>query len=317
MLKPVVMSYRMCFTNRQRRVIAEAEVDLSATRGAGGPGYPSLQFWLTWNFSAGDDPNADDWIIGLNAQLFNGQDHDRIADASPNSLRFARNLLSGQDNMRLEFPLDRYRVELLEQRRNGGDMELRMEVQLLLAHFGNRLQSGKPEKEAIPFALDFENPSESSIHLRIPQSVWIRNVLPGLGYGIIHVLEFPAIGLDSYKKLQHSYAALQRAQTKFTVGDYDEAIWLCRTAIDPLRNELKKIKHGNRDNLSADWAEKIGPATADWLLTVFSKTHGVANTPTHSPNTGHFSRLDAQMIMTVTAAVLAYVARTKVTPSKQ
>ena len=124
-------------------------------------------------------------------------------------------------------------------------------------------------------------------------------------------MEFPAVALNVFNELQHSYTALQRAHTKFTAGEYDEAIWQCRTAVDPLREELRKIKEGSPDSLSADWAEEVGPATVDWLLTLLRKTHGVANTPTHSPNTGHFSRLDAQMILTVTTAVVAYVARTK------
>ncbi len=245
-----------------------------------------------------------------------GQDHDKIADADFKPLNFALGSTEGQQVSELEFPLDRYRVELLEQRRNGGDVNLRMDMQILLARFGKRALFGRPESQ-LPITLSFDTRFGSQTNLQVPQSVWLKSVLPGLGYGVINVLEFPAVALTACNELQHSYSALQRAHTKFTAGEYDEAIWQCRTAVDPLRDELKQIKDGGPDLLSADWAEKIGTATVDWLLTFFGKTHGIANTPTHSPNTGHFSRLDAQMILTVTTAVVAYVARTRTTRGLQ
>lgn len=310
------MAQEIVFTNERSYIIATAALDTTAARGAGGAGYPRLIFRLDWKLSAMKDSNADYLILSAGAQLFNGQDYDKIADAITSPVCFALNSTGGEHSGELEFPLDKYRVELLEQRRDGGDMNLRMNMQILLARFGDRMQFGKPETK-LPLTLSFDTRYQSSINLLVPQSVWIKNVLPGLGYGIINVLEFPAVTLTACNELQHSYSALQRAHTKFTAGEYDEAIWQCRTAVDPLREELQKIKDGSPNSLSADWAEKIGSATVDWLLTFFGKTHGIANTPTHSPNTGHFSRLDAQMILSFTTAVVAYVARTKTTSGQQ
>ena len=310
------MAQEIYFTNERSYVIATAALDTSLIRGAGGTGYPRLIFRLDWKLSAMKDSDVDYWILSAGAQLFRGQDYDKIADAAVKPLNFALNSVEVQQVSELEFPLDRHRIELLEQHRNGGDINLRMDMQIVLARFGERILLGKPETK-LPLTLSFVTRYQSPINLQVPQLVWIKNVLPGLGYGVINVLEFPAVALSACNELQHSYSALQRAQTKFTAGDYDEAIWQCRTAVDPLREELKKIKDGSPDLLSADWAEKIGTATVDWLLTFFGKTHGIANTPTHSPNTGHFSRLDAQMILTVTTAVVAYVARTKTTNKQQ
>ena len=310
------MAQEILFTNERSYVIATVALDTSLIRGAGGTGYPRLIFRLDWKLSAMKDSNVDYWILSAGAQLFNGQDYDKIADAIAKPLCFALTSIESQQISELEFPLDRYRVELLEQRRNGDDMNLRMDMQILLARFGERTLFGKPETK-LPVALNFNIRYQSPISLQVPQSVWLKSVLPGLGYGIINVLEFPAVALTACNELQHSYSALQRAHTKFTAGEYDEAIWQCRTAVDPLREELKKIKDGSPDSLSAEWAEKIGAATVEWLLIFFGKTHGIANTPTHSPNTGHFSRLDAQMILTVTTAVVAYVARTKSTGGQQ
>lgn len=305
------MTQEITFTNRTSYVIARAALDPAATRGAGGTAYPRLIFRVDWRLSATKDADADHWILSASAQLFNGQDADKIADATALSLRLPLSNIEHQTVSELEFPLDRYRVEMLEQRRNGGDMNLRVGIQLLLARFGKRVQFVPSDSQLLPLTLEFEAPMQLPSSLQIPQSTWIKNVLPGLGYGIINVLEFPAVPISAFSELQHAYSALQRAHTKFTAGEYDEAMWQCRTAIEPLREELKKIKDGNPNSLSADWAEKIGPATVTWLLTFFGKTYGVANTPSHSPGTGHFSRLDAQMILTVASAVLAYVARTK------
>jgi hypothetical protein len=305
------MAHEFYFTNERSHIIARVALDPAKARGAGGPGYPRLIFGLNWKLSAHGNSGGDQWIVSASAKLFVGQDYDRIADSLVSHLHFSLKAIESEGTSELEFPLDRYRIELLEQRRNGGDINLRMDIHIVHARFGERVHFGKPDAKLLPTALDFEIPSQTSVNLQVPQSVWIKTVLPGLGYGVIHVLEFPAVALDACNKLEKPYAALQRAHTKFTAGEYDEAIWQCRTAVDPLRTELKKIKDGNPDSLSADWAEKIGPATVDWLLTFFGKTHGVANTPAHSPHIGHFSRLDAQMVLTVTTGVIAYVARTK------
>jgi hypothetical protein len=205
-----------------------------------------------------------------------------------------------------EIPLDRYRVEKIESARNG-NLSLKLNVQIGMATFGLP-EYGPDQGKGQPHLNSFHT-LHSDINLNVPSSVWLNNVLPNLGYGIVNVIELPATPIEQIAAMQHSFTALQRANERFKNGDYDESVGFCRTAIDPIRNELKKIKISSPENLAADWAEKIGDSTVAWLNTILGKTHGVANTPHHSPNTGHFSRLDAQMILTVTASVIAFVAR--------
>ncbi|HWA09567.1 MAG TPA: hypothetical protein VG838_08975 [Opitutaceae bacterium] len=95
----------------------------------------------------------------------------------------------------------------------------------------------------------------------------------------------------------------------FNAGEYDLTVGLCRTAVQPLRNHLKRIKAAAGDGTTADWAEKIGDATFEWLSIVTGKTHGVGSAAVHEGSPGRFTRLDAQMILTTTISILAYAAR--------
>jgi hypothetical protein len=145
--------------------------------------------------------------------------------------------------------------------------------------------------------------------IKVPQSTWVKEVLPQLGFGQVLLFEFPAYPISALAGLGEAFAAAKRAQEQFNVGEYDLAVGLCRNALQPLRNHLISIKARSKDGTAADWAEKIGASTLEWLLTVTGKTHGVSSSTHHQGSSGRFNRLDAHMILTTTVSVLAYAAR--------
>ncbi|MBU6401469.1 MAG: hypothetical protein KGS61_14225 [Verrucomicrobia bacterium] len=292
-------------------VVARVELDPAAVRGDGGATYPRLVLPLNFKFSPAGEAKQDLWFLGLHVQMSLQGGTSKIADATAKPFFRLVGVEAVEQNadVDVEFPLNHHRIELIEQHRRG-DVLFRCDLYLTAARFGEPRFDVERCSNLGPCVTDFQT-IYTTLNFEVLQSVWIKNVLPGLGCGVVHVLEFPAVSLAACRELQHSYQALERAHAKFVAGEYDEAVWQCRTAVEPLRDDLKKIRDGRAESLSTDWAEKVGSTTIDWLVAVLGKTWGVANTPTHSPRTGHFSRLDAQMILTVTSSVVAYVARTK------
>jgi len=304
--------------------IAELDIDPASVRGDGGADYPRLIVHGTIRFNPLKDSrfsqkrtvaNApeDLLFLSLTGQLFVEGQPSKIADSTSLPFFYVVSTVGYERQLTLEFALNAHRVEKIEQWRDG-DCRLRCEISVGVGIFGLPRYGPDANKPQPPHITDIRAVSTTA-SIPVLQSAWVNQVLPGLGYGLIHLIEMPGVSLEACKALSHSYEALDRAYERFKLGDYDEAVALCRTAVEPLRNELTQIKAGAADSLAADWAEKIGTVTVDWLKTVLGKTYGVANTPVHSPCTGHFSRLDAQMILTVATSVIGYVARTKAAKS--
>ncbi len=305
------MTASTSFNAYQGYTLAMVEVYPTSIRTEGGNEYPCLiipaKFTLS-SLNGARQGKQDVFFLDLNALLFVEGRGSKIAHGC-NSRPFHELVINGSREVMfdLEFPLDKYRVEKMEQLRKG-DMGLRCYLQLSIGLFGPPIYGIEAKASSSPRISDLAV-LLANLQFAVPQSKWVKEVLPGLGGGVVQLIEFPAVSLEACEALKHSHLALKRAVEEFALGDYDAAVGLCRTAADPIRQELKKLRDGKVDCLAADWAEKVGSATIEWLTIVLGKTHGVANTPHHSPTTGYFSRLDAQMILTTTISVIAYVAR--------
>lgn len=206
--------------------------------------------------------------------------------------------------MRVSHP----QLEAIEAARKNGDVGMTLQLRLsflVLSKTGANPTVGFH----VPHVVVDAGVAPLFATFKIPQSTWAKEVLPQTGYGQVLLFEFPAYPIGALAGLGEAFAAAKRAQEQFNVGEYDLAVGLCRNALQPLRNHLVSIKARLKDATAADWAEKIGAATLDWLLTVTGKTHGVSSATHHQGSSGRFSRLDAHMILTTTVSVLAYAAR--------
>jgi len=297
-------------------IIVRMEIEPATLIGIGGPEYPRLlvPLKISLNPYAQHANQKDDLLIlGLRGELAL-ELQQKISDSvSRPFVRLVREFPS-EAWAHLEFPLASQVLERIEETRQG-DLRFRCDFQLEVTTFGTLRFGGNPDK-ALPSLPDIHALTTDCV-IEVPQSVWIEKVLPGLGYGKVYWIELPAISLEACAELDHSFKALQQAERRFKFGDYDEAVAHCRKALEPIRRELQKLKTKSGDALAPDYAEKIGNSTVTWLTEVLGKTYGVANTPAHSPQTGHFNRLDAQMLLTITASVIAFLARSGFGQDKQ
>lgn len=228
-------------------------------------------------------------------------------DVIPVSLHRLIAVGPARHNAELCLPITHEQIEAIEAGRKNGVVGISLQLRLsflVLAIQDNRFDGSQP-----PHLVVDAGTAPAWISFKIPQSVWTGAVLNGLGFGQVLLFELPAFPVNALTTLGEAFEAAKRAQAMFNAGEYDVAVGLCRTAVQPLRNHLKKIKEKVGNDTAADWAEKIGESTFHWLTTVLGKTHGVGSVAFHEGSTGRFSRLDAQMILTNVISILAYAAR--------
>ena len=218
----------------------------------------------------------------------------------------------GDEYLNFEFPLDARRIEAIERLRQGGSLQCRLDVQVHVDEYGIVPAHVESKRPALWGLLTVHRLTLQE-GFQIPQSDWVERVLPNIGYGKVHLLEFPAAPLEACAALDHSFKALKQAEEKHRLGFYDDAAGKCRLAIepffdyepvDPIHPDSRKIPV-----LKKSWEAKLGKATYDWLKTTLGSIKDASNPPHHSPNE-HYSQLDSQMILAITTAVVAYITRT-------
>jgi len=289
----------------------EASVNVLNVRGIGGVVYPRITFQIKLNISDEVGSHLAEKVQAWSFGTLSGElhiDHEKIADIKTYSLN---NIRSGKQNypidlfLNIEIPLDVRRLEWIEQKRSGKSFEATLRIDLHVQCFGSTQYTTE-------FARDFINVSsiQGDISFIVPDTQWREQVLPGLGYGKVMVVELPAVSLDDCAALSHSFKALENAQKQFSLGLYDESAGSCRVALDPFFELVEKQDEPGKKipKLKKSWERNLGAATYEWLDSNLGAIKQATNKPHHSPN-NHFDRLEAQMLLMITIAFVSYVAR--------
>jgi hypothetical protein len=296
--------------------IAEASIDESQINGYGGASAPVLAMNLNLDVSHGALKSNEGFeILSLEGKLLsNGV---LLARSGPLPVHYILqhkfNTLKGQSHY-LEFPLDANRLASIESKRAGGEVKFRLDLVLRVTKL-QALNERPADQPMAAIVWGFVQTTQLYLQadLVVPRDVWVSRVLPNTGYGITHILEFPAASIESCNAIDHSFKALKQAEEKHKLGFYDDAAGKCRMAIepffdyepvDPSHPESRKIPV-----LKKHWETKLGQATYDWLKNTLGSIKDASNPPHHSP-TAHYSQFDSQMILAITTAVVAYIART-------
>jgi hypothetical protein len=246
------------------------------------------------------------WSFGnLSGELLVG--NERVGNIQPYSVSRAK---YGQQNypteeyLNIEIPLDAQRVEWIESNRAGKSFEAKLRINLGVQVFGR-----DSRLEPISYGLLDVSAIQGDIPFTVPDTQWRERVLPGLGYGKVVIVELPAVSLGACKALDHSYKALEKAQKQFALGLHDETVGSCRVALDQFFEPVDKGDGSGKTipKLKRSWESRLGEATYRWLDSSLGAIKTEANKPHHSPNS-HFDRLEAQMLMMITTALISYAA---------
>jgi len=295
--------------------LAQAEIAEAEVNGVGGNVAPSMCLPVRLDVSHGALAVREGVeIVSLSGRLFTIR--GLLSTASPVEIGviIQKHFPELKDQIfNLEFPLDAARIAELERIRAGGGMKLRLDAELIANKLHGLNGPGRDQPAAeIVWGYVHRHRLTLQAELTIPKDVWISRVLPGVGYGLVHVVEFPAFPMESCQTFEHSFKALKQAEERHKLGFYDDAVGKCRTALEPFFDpEAVDPTHPQSRTtpvLKKGWETKLGKATYDWLNGTFGAIKDASNRPHHSPN-AHYSQFDSQMILAITTAVVAYAAR--------
>lgn len=214
----------------------------------------------------------------------------------------------------LEIPFDRFRLALIERLRGGGDVRLRFDLELQVDELVEIAREKQMPNPSV-WGLKAHHRLHAQLTTVIPRSVWLERVLPQTEFARVHIIELPAVPIDGIAPIKRAYDALCQAQKLEKEGHYNDAVGNCRIALECFCEPVEKQANGQRIKvlmLKSSWQTRLGKATYDWLNACFAAMKQPTNQP-HHPSSSGFDRLEAQMLLMITTALVAYAVQTQPT----
>lgn len=294
------------YSNYKAIEISASPTDIS---GGGTPYYPffSIKLNVTLKPILPAEGNPINFVLTQMGGYLSLQNNERIADFWTEPIFSETHDKERNFPQQLTIPLDCKRIERIEAVRSGGDIQLNL-------HFFGTVWIKDDEEYRVP---DKMVSSGNFLALKIPQSYWVGKVLPDLGYGKFKLIEVPIPEKIIADTLQKAIEELAQAQQYFVEGDYDKTVEHCRSAIEVIPNTISlSFKPGEKQSFSAKvdkfWEHFKGflsNSKRDGVSKIMKALWNLGSIPHHLSPPGYFSRADAEAIMMITTAVVAYAGK--------
>lgn len=150
--------------------------------------------------------------------------------------------------------------------------------------------------------------ANSEVKLSVPRSEWLEK-LRQANYADTLLLEVPMPTTESSQNFETVRRHLLKAQDDFFLGRYSDTVAACRNVFSELSTAL-----GFKEKWDADALNKISPSKRDMTSDerekcIFAAIRHYTNLAHHSESEGgspEYTRNDAQMILTMTAACVRF-----------
>lgn len=286
---------------------SDISLEVDRISGIGGPEYPRLIIPVEFTLRPSEDRGKIKAYSLLWLQSGLHIENIKIGDGFSGPIAEYSWPHISPHQMTIEIPLDLYRLEKIEERRRD-NIQFRLLGFALIAEHPSVPKAGPNEQQVHRRDVELFTKGSFNITFGIPHSHWVNQILPGLGYGKVKVIEIPIQEKTIPDTFKNALEEVIQAQNYFTQGDYDKAVEHCRNALEPLKGLLPEIKT-LLTNSKYEWVAEVGQATYDWIDKIYKKTRDVSSIPHHPPSVGHFSRFEAQAILMVTIALLSYTGK--------
>lgn len=294
--------------------VVDADIGVAEINGVGGHAAPQLWIPVRVNIHHGVMQPHDGYeFVAIGGKLSVAGEPFSRAIPSPIGVRIQPNFNKTNESCLLEFPLDAVRIAALERLRLGGDLKVHLDAELEVMQL-RALSARQPDQPLVEtvWGQVQRHRLRFSADVVIPRTVWIDRVLPRVGYGIVHLVELPAIPLESTKAMANAFEALRQAQEFHRNGHYTEAVGKCRIALEEFFEPGTMTDPAGVTRsvatLKTSWETRLGKATYAWLNQTLSALKSGTNRPHHLAS-ATYSQFDSQMIQMVTTAVVAYAAK--------
>lgn len=309
------------------RGVGSVWVDGGAVRGEGGPCHPQLVVPLTIEMSStpAEAMVATIWVRGslltkpTPPSLATQPVTEMLTEGFP-----ARSLPHGATDhtVQLRFFLTTPELEALERHRHTASSDpfmLYLGVEAVVAGLRthNQINPGQPAEPSawdrslglVSEVLPFWNTRIEPVWVGIEHSTWIREVLPGLGYDRVRLIEIelpPPLP-------DHPSAAAEwdKARRAFDERRYGDCVSECRDVLSMWSRQLGVTKARPLAEVIAEkrgWPE--GDGRLYFLDAVWKAAIDVVNVPHHPEGreaVQHFDAADARLMLLLTAAVSVYI----------
>lgn len=299
------------------RIAAELTPIANSAYATGSPVWPILDFTLQMNFNGPSTPKSALDFKELRCRI-SPFDGSYIAASLPSPIQLT--LGSGRNvsnhKVHLEVPVDRKRIASIDRARKGGDVNVRLDLELIADELIeiSRIEGVPPQpiwgfKEC--------HRMRAQTHIQIARSQWVEQILPATGIGKVYIIELPAIPLENCAEMHAAFEALQHAYKLEGQGLYAEAVSKCRFALEPFFEYVEKDDgQGGKKRipkLKISWETRLGEATYQWLDASFAAIKFPMN-QAHHFSSRDFGQLEAQMLLAVTTSLIAYAVNTNPDP---
>jgi hypothetical protein len=207
----------------------------------------------------------------------------------------------GSGAIHIELPVNV--MNNIEQRRAGGDIDLRLSSRILVSEVSST-QAGTTLKP--PYETEFGDGSTSYIEYVIHQSEWVK-LLRNLGWSELEIIELPSNRLRSIPPLARALERFEEARQNYRNGDWEETMFNCRKAFEAIVQDVSGVTGMGKahqvfvsvlgEGEKTDKFDKLVMVLGD-----FQQLGRHENLPRISIN-----RADAELSLFLTGALLSYL----------
>jgi hypothetical protein len=241
-------------------------------------------------------------LINYNAKLIAGHSQVYCGESFGHlSIR-----VKGDNECRIypEFFLSLETIHAIEKIRKS-DINFKLDLSFQIANYSTLTVNNT---KSIDIVTSFTN-TGCRIETEIPQSKWVSELLPNLGYNetrLIEIANYNHLLGDAYES---SVKEMEAANEYFIKGDYDKTVAHCRAAVEAVKKKLDVIKESLVSRSEKDWVKSVYESTYDWLEKMTKSTFVLSSKSHHYPSLGHFSRDQAEIIKVITLGIVAFAGR--------
>lgn len=203
-----------------------------------------------------------------------------------------------------EIPMDLLTIHRIEAERNGANLRIGLKLRFLLALHGT---TG---------VASFQAGGVNDLIFVIPRSQWVEELLPGLKYGGLEILEVRYGSGIASETLRNSVAEIKQAKKYLGEGQWDKAALHCRMAIEGILTSQSKSAslpterfEQRVNNFIADNISGIDDAEARMLFKQMELIWQVTSPAAHGTPAHVFKRADAEFVIRATMAIVEYFGR--------
>lgn len=296
---------------------SDVSLEVEKIRGVGGLEYPRLSFSLEFilNPSESKEGIRAFSLLWLKSSLY--LRNRIIGEGISESMAVYSWPHPSPQQILIEVPLDAYRIEKIEEIRQG-DVEFRLSGSALVAEHPRIKRAAPNESQEYRKNVEEFRTGKFDITFTIPQSNWIDKILPGLGYGKIKLIEVPIPEKIIPGIFKKALEEIQQSQRYFLEGNYDKVVAHCRNAVQLIPEALPISLSGEdkpafNNKVKIFLKEHLSPFLSDtkreFLEKMIKATWNLSSLAHHPVCPGYFNRADAEAVLQITTTLLAYVGK--------